>query len=251
MLRLAAAALVLSAAPLAQAQDGPVPISVDLSILFDRSGSFSDDLSTFRTVSRELTSRVAAQVDDLAVGLSTFIDAPCSGFGAGGEFGFKNEMSLTTDLPALERTLAGLRTFDGKDEPESQLEAMVQALTGKGLTVNRGDSGCRGTADIASSDMGWRSRTLKFLFVSTDSSFHKPTDAGYPYPSTADDVIAAANALGVRVYFLYAGGTVDANATKIAQATDGEVRKLATDSANMDRVIEELVMEKVREVSGL
>lgn len=250
MFRFSAAAMLLAFAPLAQASDDAVPITVDLGILFDRSASFNDDIATFRSVSRQMTSNLSAQVDDLAVGLSSFVDAPCNGFGSSGEFGFSLDMSLTRDLSVLEHTLANLNAFDGLDYPESQLEAMVQALTGKGLTVNRGHASCRGVADIASSDMGWRKRSLKFLFVSTDSEFHTPLSAGYPYPSTADDVIAAANALGVSVYFLYAGDEVDPNAVKIAEATDGEVRKLATNSAGIDQVIESLVMEKVRKVSG-
>jgi hypothetical protein len=234
----------------AYGQQNPLPIAVDSVFLFDRSGSFSDDIDTFRQVSGSMTTELSSRVTDLAIGLASFVDAPCYGFGSARDFGFAQDLSLTTDLGSLTSVLNGLSTLDGNDGPESQLEAMYQSLTGKGRVVNRGDASCRGIADIASSDTGWRRRTLKFMFVSTDSDFHKPTDAGYPYSSTADDVIKAALEQDVRIYFLYAAGdssTPDSDAFRIAEATGGEVRKLSTDSREMPRLVLEIIERDAKE----
>jgi hypothetical protein len=234
--------------------DDPLPITVDAAFLFDRSGSFGDDLDTFRGVADQLTDSLASRVTDLAVGVTSFVDAPCGNFGQSGDFGFQQNLNLTTDLAGLGRTLNSIsvRNEAGKDTPESQLEAMQQALTGEGRIVNRGASSCHGVADIAESDLGWRKRTLKFLFVSTDSVFHKPTTADYPYPSDADSVIEAARAKEIRIYFLIAAGgsdEPDPDAYRIAEATGGEVRKLSADSRELPAMVEEIIQRDATEAA--
>lgn len=224
----------------------PVPISVDLAFLFDRSGSFNDDLETFRTHAARLTN-IEERATDLAVGLSSFVDAPCGDFGFRGDFGYQQEMALTKELTMLPKVLKTLYTLDGNDAPESQLEAMKQALTGQGVKVNRGVHSCEKAADIASSNMGWRSKTLKFLFVSTDSKFHQATDYGYPYATNSDEVIQAAQDLGARVFFLFStdGKVVEPEADKIAQATGGAVSLLSSNSEHFADVVTQHVFHVI------
>ena len=173
---------------------------------------------------------LSSELSNMAVGLSSFIDAPCGLFGEAADFGYELNLPLTHELEQLAQTLDSLSIGGGLDGPESQLEAMYQALTGEGNTVVEGDLACRGRADILPSDMGWRSDALGYLFVSTDASFHGPNDAGYPYARTADSVIEAANRQGTTIYFLQAGGSADAEASRIASATGGAVFTLSNDS---------------------
>jgi hypothetical protein len=213
-------------------------LGVDIVFLFDRSGSFSDDLATFRNRANELTTALGAEIANLGVGLTSFVDAPCDGFGSSGDFGYQMNLAITGTLSELATALGSIDIRSGADGPESQLEGMYQAITGEGHVVTRGAPGCRGVADIAPSDVGWRERALGFLFVSTDANFHRPTDLGssrniYPYPHTPEMVIDAAIDAGVRIFFLQAGGATDAAAGTIAAATGGQVFTLSSNSAEI------------------
>ena len=215
-------------------------LGVDLAFLFDRSGSFSDDLTTFRAKATELTNTLSADITNLGVGLSSFIDAPCGDFGGGSDFGYEVNLPVTTDVGQFETALNALDIRSGGDPPESQLEGMYQALTGEGRTIVGGDCA---RASIPPSDLGWRDRALSFLFLSTDNVFHHPSDAGYPYPHTASDVIVAARDRGTRIYFLQAGGTEDADAAIIATATGGQVFNLSADSREVVSTVTGAVFE--------
>jgi hypothetical protein len=211
-------------------------LGVDVVFLFDRSGSFNDDIATFRAKANDLVTALGTEIGDLGVGLSSFVDAPCSGFGSGSDFGYQMNLAVTTETGRLATTLAGLDIRYGGDEPEAQLEGMYQSLTGEGVTTS-----CSG-ANIAPSNQGWRDRALSYLFVSTDATFHKPA-SGYPYPHSFSDVIDAALERGTRVYFLIAGGTIDDDAGRIASATEGAVFTLSSDSREIVETVTTAVLE--------
>ncbi len=221
-------------------------LGVDVALLFDRSGSFADDLATLRSKAAELRRALHDRIADLTLGLASFIDAPCAGFGDPGDFGYRVDLRLTSQHERLERVLQQIDIRSGADVPEAQLEAMVQALTGQGLLVEHGDPTCRGVADVPASPLGWREQALHFLFVSTDAPFHRPGDEGYPYPHSAKDVVAAAQALGARVSFLQAGlgtsGQLDPAASHIAQASGGAVYALSEDSAEIASTVATAVL---------
>jgi hypothetical protein len=214
-------------------------LGVDVVFVFDRSGSFYDDLATFQTQATTLTTRLGEDLDNLAVGLSSFVDAPCFGFGYGTDFGYELNLALTTELSMLNSVIDTLDIRSGSDGPESQLEAMYQALTGEGVSVTSGS--CAGVASIPPSDMEWRDRSISFLFMSTDADFHQPTDASYPYPHSATNVIDAALELGTRVYTLQSAGTIDDDAYRIADATGGEVLELDSSSSELVSTVTEAV----------
>jgi hypothetical protein len=225
--------------PLPSAEEG---LGVDVVFVFDRSGSFSDDLSTFQTEATQLTNRLGAELNDLAIGLGSFVDAPCYGFGYGDDFGYELNLSLTTELDRLNAIIDEMYIFSGSDEPESQLEAMYQALTGEGVAVSSGS--CAGIADIPPSDMEWRDRAISFLFMSTDADFHQPTDVDYPYPHNATNIIDVALERGTRIYTLLSGTTIaDSDAYLIAEATGGEVLNLDASSSELVGTVSEAVFD--------
>jgi hypothetical protein len=209
----------------------------DVMFLFDRSSSFGDDVTTFRDQANAIFSALKASVSDLRVGLSSFVDAPCSDFGdlSYADFGFNLDLALTKDTTVFSTKLNALDIRSGNDGPESQLEAMVQAMTGTGVIVS-GKGSCDGTANIPVSNAGWQAGRLRFLIVSTDASFHRPTDFGYPYPSSVEDVIAKARQNGTTIFFMNSGST-DSDANTIANATKGAVFNLGSDSSGITDAI--------------
>jgi len=212
----------------------PLPsedVLVDVVFLFDRSGSFSDDLANFRARANELTTTLSARVPTVAFGFASFVDAPCEPFGSESDFGFQVDQEITSDLERLSETLGLITVGHGGDAEESQLEAMYQALTGEGVNVRR-PRRCR-HADIEASDLGWRDRALGFLFVSTDAAYHRPSDTGYPYPHEDADVVAEALARGVRIFQLQGGTSIDSRAEELTELTGGAVLELSSDSAEI------------------
>lgn len=214
---------------------------VDVAFLFDVSRSFGDDLLTFRSAASDLAASLADAVgdDELALGLASFSDAPCLTFGLTDDYGYQLDQALSTSLGTFSVAVGELSILNGNDLPESQLEAMYQALVGSGVAIA---TGACASADIAPSNMGW-SGGRRFLFVSTDAVFHRPADTGYPYPHGVDDVIAAAQERSVVVSFLQAGGTTDPAAATIATATGGGVYPVGTASAGMADAAVEAVTE--------
>jgi hypothetical protein len=220
-------------------------IGVDLVFLFDRSGSFLNDLSMFRAKAAELTAALSAELPDLRVGLASFIDAPCASFGSPGDFGYELNLALTYDLEALQSALAEIDIRGGSDLPESQLEAMYQAITGAGVVaMDSAYEACRnGVADIPPSDMGWQENRLRYLFVSTDATFHRPTDFGYPYPTDVDDVIEAALEHEIAIYLLQAGGALDPDAHRLTTSTGGRVFTLSSDSREIVEAVTAAIVD--------
>ena len=214
-------------------------LGADVMWLVDLSGSFYDDLETWRTQADEIVNVLSSTLADLRVGLSSFVDAPCDGFGdaSSGDYGYKLELALTPDVAAFKTKISDLTTYYGGDGPESQLEAMYQAMTGEGVTIDGGDCDA---ADIPASEPGWQDGRLRFLLVSTDAYFHTPDDAGYPYPTSVDDVIETAQTLGVSIFF-FDGGGIDPAAEDIADATNGAVFAVGASSSELVDAIQEAV----------
>lgn len=229
-------------------------LGVDVAFVFDRSGSFSDDLTSFRTKANDLTDALSEEITNLYVGLGSFVDAPCSPFGSSRDFGYELNLPLTGTLEDLDSAFDLIDIRSGSDGPESQLEAMYQALTGNGFPTGSDplpSSACTPGSHIAPSEMGWRDTALGFLFLSTDHSFHRPTDPGYPYPRTPEDIINAAIEQGTHIYILQASGTPDSSAATIAEETGGQVLTLSADSGEIVESVSAAVFESLAETDVL
>lgn len=231
-------------------------IGADIMVLFDRSGSLGDDRDTFIMEADEIIGALEDSLPDLRIGLGSFVDAPCNDFGflVQGDFGYELNLPLggggTGKLTRrLRNTLIDLDIKVGGDKPEAQLEAIRQALTGDGLTVDANEfPDCAGVADIAPSEPGFENDRLRFLVVATDDSFHLPTDAGYPYPTSVADVIQLAQENGVTIFFLDSGGLTDMVADEIALATGGDVFVLGSASEEVVAAIDDAISTAIGDV---
>ena len=219
----------------------------DFMVLFDRSASFGDDLATFRSDVDNIEMALRDSFADVRLGLASFSDAPCDIFGTTNDFGYELNLGLDS-AGSLAETLDALDIRSGADGPESQLEAMQQAMTGNGLVVDADAfPDCSPVADIAPTSPGYDNDRVRFLLVSTDAPFHRPADAGYPYPTTVDNVISTAEESGTTILFLNSGAT-DSAADDIAAATGGAVFDLGAASEEIVETLRMAVSETLTSV---
>ncbi len=222
---------------------GTGELAADVMWLVDLSGSFDDDLDNWKIQTNAIANALKGVVPNFRVALASFVDAPCGEFGyaEGGDYGYRLELAFSGDVGRFSDTVDGLEVLYGNDGPESQLEAMYQAMTGAGRTV----SGACAGASIPATDPGWGEERLRFLLVSTDAAFHSPGDVDedgveYPYPTTVEDVIETAQRLGVTIFF-FDGGWIDSRATDIANATGGLVLSVGSGSEGLVDAIQDAV----------
>ena len=224
-------------------------VGADVVFNVDLSSSFADDIATFQARAFEIVEALEESASDVRVGLTSFVDAPCQGFGSAsnGDYGHRLDLALTSDVASFKSKLDGLRTHDGGDWPESQLESMYQTMTGAGHEVRQGTP-CDIVADIEPSSVGWTNDRLRFLLNSTDADFHRP-GVLYPYPSSVTDVIDTAISTGTRISFLDSGGATDAVKNNIANATGGTVFQLRGDSAEVVDAVREAIRTALNSVT--
>ena len=200
---------------------------VDLYLLLDSSGSFQDDLPSIRKTVQDLIRRAAAGKlqGQVRLGLGSFIDKPIGPYPS--LYTYKHLQSLTTDFA---KVLAGLRTIDIKenyDEPEAQLEAMLEAA---------GRTGQIGFTDDAQ----------RIMVVITDEDYHKAGDYPAPpedgkadgnplnedYPSVAQVKRALENA-GITPLFLVTDNAVPYYRDLVRQLGRGTVVSISESSENL------------------
>jgi hypothetical protein len=227
---------------------------LDILFLLDLTGSYFDDLPTFTTALPGLMATIKNQSSNARFALATFKDFPFAPFGDPSDFAFQ----LNAPLPSLQTPptdggaslitalLPGLIATGGADLPESQYEALFQALTGNGLSL--GAAG--GAGDIPASNLNRRPGANLFIFLFTDAPFHDAgLEANYPCPvaQCPNRALAATRASvlselqNTPVIFGMASGA-DANTPQLqelADMTGGTVFELRDDSTGFDaRVLE-------------
>lgn len=141
---------------------------LDLVLVQDRSGSFSDDLTTIAGLLPDLVSSATGLASNVRLGLASFIDKPTSPFGASGDHEYQTELALTSDTAAWSTAVTGLTAFGGSDLPESQMTALLQVA-------------------LRTSEVGWNPDALKVLVLTTDAAPHFAGD-NPTVPNDGNDV---------------------------------------------------------------
>jgi hypothetical protein len=191
--------------------DSPVFNEVDIMFIVDVSGSYKDDLSTFRSRAISLIDAFDSAGQDVKIGVSSFSDFPQSSYGSSYDYSFSLDQTLTDDPAAVVSALNNLSILSGRDYPESQLEAVYQ------------------TADAAS---GWREGALPVMFLATDASFHD-SDNESSYPGAGfTETVARLNDQNMTVFGLQSGGTVS-DVLTLTSATNGDAFSLSRNSAEV------------------
>lgn len=211
------------------------PDKVDVALLVDLSGSYSNDLPNIKSQIPEVFQDLVDAGIDTRFGLSSFIDFPLSPWGGSSDYAYQRDLDLTSDQGAFSTALNALTTGSGFDGPESQYEGVFQTATGAGNDIP-------GTIGDVPAGMGMSFRTdaLKVIIITTDAPFHTPGDSNcsggdacpFGYPGTSrDDTVAALNANGIAVIALKAPGS-GSEMDDLADSTGGSVQ--TTDGSSSD-----------------
>ena len=144
---------------------------LDVQFLQDLSGSFGDDITTVRGVVPQIISALQAVQVDSRFGVTSFVDKPVSPFGATGEWVYNLELGLTANAVALGSTYNALAIRYGADEPESQIECLMQVA-------------------LHASETGFRADSARFVVLFTDAPYHQGGDGaagGITTPNNGDN----------------------------------------------------------------
>lgn len=177
--------------------DVPSAPAVDVFLLVDLSGSFSDDLPIFKAQAPGVISTLKSANPNIRFGLGKYEDYPISPFGcaACGDKAYERIVDLTFDTDDVLNAISGLFTRSGGDGPQSQLPALFQAATGAGQDLAA--EGFPGASIPAGQQASFRDGATKLILLWTDAPFHQPGDPGaIPYPGPSfDDTVDAILAL--------------------------------------------------------
>ncbi|WP_428659015.1 hypothetical protein [Reyranella sp.] len=144
---------------------------LDVQFLQDLSGSFGDDIANVRGLVPQIVAALQAVQVDSRFGVTSFVDKPVSPFGALGEWVYKLELGLTADAAALASTYNALTIRYGADEPESQIEGLMQLA-------------------LHAVDTGYRPDSARFVVLFTDAPYHQAGDGaagGIATPNNGDN----------------------------------------------------------------
>ncbi len=151
----------------------------DVQFLQDLSGSFGDDIASVRSLVPQIVDAVHAVQANSTFGVSSFIDKPLAPFGATGEWVFRQELAQTTDALALASTYASMSILYGADEPEAQIEGLMQLA-------------------LHEAELGFRADSARFVVLFTDAPYHMAGDGasgGILSPNNGDTLFPGNGAM--------------------------------------------------------
>ena len=200
----------------------PPKAPIDVYLLVDLSGSFSDDLAYFKLEASILTIGLRSLYPNSRFGLGAFQDYPIYPFGsaADGDKAYYRIMDLTSDIPALLKVIMNLSTKNGLDDPQSQLVALYQAATGEGQDLS--EAGYPGASIPAGQQASFRKGATKIIILWTDAPFHRPGDSGdipYPGPGFEKTIKALLNVDPAKVIGISSGTAAVPDLREIARGT--------------------------------
>lgn len=206
---------------------------LDVQFLQDLTGSFGDDIASVRGLVPQIVSALQAVQVDSRFGVTSFVDKPVSPFGATGEWVYDLELGLTANAAALASTYNALAIRYGADEPEAQIECLMQVA-------------------LHTVETGFRPDAARFVVLFTDAPYHKAGDGvagGITTPNNGDNqtpgngaledyplvqqVRAAIEAANIIPIFAIANGYESTYQGLVASLGRGTVVSLTSNSSNI------------------
>ena len=248
-----ASSIVMANWRYAQTRNMPTPVStvdpaslIDVNFLVDLSGSFADDLPNFQNEVPALIDELASEFPAIKFSLASFQDYPIEPFGdaSSGDVAyerlvdFNDQNDPDNNAGVVKNAIMNLTTRFGVDDPQSQLAALFQAVTGAGELIAPPHE----NASIPSGQqVHFRQQATKIILLFTDASFHAPGDPGadVPYPGpTFDQTVAAIQAADPpMVIGISSGGGGVADLQRMASAT-GAVAPAGGADCDADGVVD-------------
>jgi len=202
----------------------------DVLFLIDVTASMQEEIDR---ISSQIRDRIAPALErnlrDTRIAVATFADFPVDPYGNAdaGDNPFELIIPMTDDLALTQAALSLIHLGNGRDEPESHVEALYQVATGAGLGGSIPASfGC---------PMGgfgypcFRDDALPVVLLFSDAPFHngpvglapyEPYSGISPRPHTYAEALAELTALGIKVISFDSGtGSATAHLRRIADDT--------------------------------
>ncbi|KAL0984409.1 hypothetical protein UPYG_G00141040 [Umbra pygmaea] len=154
-----------------QVEDYPV----DLYYLMDLSNSMHDDLTSLRSLGKQLADEMARTTSNLRMGFGAFVDKPlspymyispkeallnpCYGINLTclPQFGYKHVLSLTEEVTRFTEEVKKQMVSRNRDAPEGGFDAIIQAA-------------------VCHEKIGWRQGASHLLIFTTDAKTHMALD---------------------------------------------------------------------------
>jgi hypothetical protein len=211
--------------------DFTLPVSlavVDVFFLIDATASMEDEIENVHEgLAGLVVPGVRAAIPDAQFGLAYLGEFPVEPHGPLDVRPYELRNTMTDDITSLEANLALVPSWGNFDDPEAQVEALYQVVTGEGLLPFIQPSfGCpRGGRGAAC----FRDDSLPVVILVTDAPFHNGPDGANPYeevdppPHTYNSLLRVLDAAGVFVIGL--GATDTGRPSPLAH-----LRRLASDT---------------------
>ena len=225
---------------------------MDVAFLLDTTRSMSEEIARIkRSLSRIIAPAIRQEVRDSQLAFATFADFPVGEYGGPGDRPFVLRQRSSPDVLQVQGAIDSIRLDDGADMAESQVEALYQIATGKGL----GDANQRWIAPSGGCPGGGRGylclrdESLAVVILISDAPMHNGPDGRYAYatgsivppPHRYAEAIAALNAQEIRVMGVSSGG----------EEGTRDLRRLAEDTGALGRDGQPLVFGIRSNGSGL
>jgi hypothetical protein len=218
-------------------------VPTDVALLFDTTGSMASELTDLKgNFQSVLVSELTGEFTNVAWGLATYADFPCTGTGSTGDIPFTLRQRISTDPVRVTNALTPIGVAGGGDGPESSFEALYQIATGAGVSAcsitvpafNPASNRIVGVADGPRPGIGFRTNALPVVVHITDAAAHEAEDyAGTTAPATRSQATTAMNdTLGARYIGISATSVSStlADLTTIAAALDASIPVCAWDN---------------------
>lgn len=176
----------------------------DVLFLVDVTESMRDEIGRIQERLREtLSPGIDASIGDTQLGVATFADFPVGDYGEGRDRPFSLLRPMTSDVAAIQAGVNSIVLGAGKDEPESQVEALYQVATGDGI-----EPWVPASFGCPSGGFGYpcfREDAVPVVLLFTDAPFHNGPGGAFPYAAnvrgarTYDETVRALRAQGIRV----------------------------------------------------
>ena len=177
----------------------------DVLFLIDRTASMGEEIDRIREQLRDqLAPSIRTAIPDSQLGVATFADFGQEPYGSSREdTPFELRLPMTDELSRVQAAVNAIELNDGRDIPESQVEALYQLMTGEGFPGHVPPSaGCpMGGSGYAC----FRRDALPVVLLFTDAAFHNGPGGDNPYvgisppPHTYAQARTALNARGAVV----------------------------------------------------
>lgn len=215
--------------------------AADVFFLVDTTASMNEEIERIQSRLRDtIAPAIQRQIPDVQFGVAEFEDFAVEPYGSedAGDVPFTLRLPMTSDLARVQAAVNALDLGNGRDEPESHVEALYQVATGEGLPgFVQPSFGC------PSGGFGYpcfRNDSLAVVLLFSDAPMHNGPGRSLPYtnvfptPHRYDEAAGELATRGIRVI----GFESSADASGLA-----DLQRIARDTGALDASGRPLVFE--------